>query len=345
MTTTAEPGLAGPGLGEFGRIARYLAPLAAGCPGALGLLDDAALLSVPAGRQLVVTTDAMVGGVHFLESDPPADIAAKLLRTNLSDLAAMGAAPFGYSLVLSLPRALPESWLAAFAAGLAEDQSQYGIALIGGDSVTTRGPITLAVSALGLVPAGEALTRRLQGPVAGQALYVSGTIGDAALGLKLVLGELKEDAADAADRVALIARLRRPEPRLGLGQALRGMATAAVDVSDGLLADCGHICEVSGCAAVIETARLPLSAPARRLLERRPELLGAILGGGDDYELLFAIPSERRAELAALAARLGVAINEIGRLEAGPAGRVTAVDAAGRPLAPAAAGWNHFPGH
>jgi len=331
-------------LGEFGRIRRYLAPLAAGCPGALGLLDDAALLTVPAGQELAVTTDAMVGGVHFLESDPPADIAAKLLRTNLSDLAAMGAAPFGYSLVLSLPRDLDESWLAAFAGGLAEDQSQYGIPLIGGDSVATRGPITLMVSALGLIPAGKALTRRLSGPVEDQALFVTGSIGDAALGLKFVLGELDGAAAPAADRAALIARLRRPEPRLATGQALRGLATAALDISDGLIADVGHICEVSGCAATIETARLPLSPPARALLERRPELLAAVLGGGDDYELAFAAPAARRADLAALAERLGVAITEIGRFEAGPAGRVAALDAAGRPLALDTAGWSHFPG-
>ncbi len=331
-------------LGEFGRIRRYLAPLAAGCPGALGLTDDAALLTVPEGRQLVVTTDAMVGGVHFLETDPPADIAAKLLRTNLSDLAAMGAEPFGYSLVLSLPRDLDEDWLAAFAGGLAADQSQYAIPLIGGDSVATRGPITLAVSALGLIPPGEALTRRLAGPVSGQALFVTGSIGDAALGLKFVLGELDESAAPAKDRAALIARLRRPEPRLSTGRALRGIATAALDVSDGLAADIGHICEVSGCAAVIEAARLPLSPPARALLERRPGLMAAVLSGGDDYELAFAAPAARRAELAALAGRLGVAITEIGRLEDGPAGRVAVIGAAGHPLALAAGGWSHFPG-
>ena len=331
-----------PDSGEFGRIARFLAPLAAGCPGALGLKDDAALLRVPAGRKLVVTTDAMVAGTHFLADDPPADIAAKLLRTNLSDLAAMGAEPFGYSLVLALPRDLDEHWLAAFAGGLAADQSQYGIPLIGGDSVATRGPATLAVSALGLVPVGEALTRRISGPAEAQALFVTGSIGDAALGLKFVLGELDSALLCEADRATLVARLRRPEPRLGVGIALRRLAAAALDVSDGLVADVGHLCEVSGCAAVIETARLPLSPPARALLKRRPELLAAVLTGGDDYELAFAAPAARRAELAGLAARLGVAITEIGRFEPGPAGRVAALDTAGRPLALAAGGWNHF---
>ena len=327
--------------GEFDRIRRYLAPLAAGCPGALGLTDDAALLRVPADRELVVTTDAMVAGVHFLEDDPPADIAAKLLRTNLSDLAAMGAGPFGYSLVLSLPRETDETWLAAFAGGLAADQRRYGIPLIGGDSVSTRGPVTLAVSALGLVPVGTALTRRVAASPEDRALFVTGSIGDAALGLRFVLGDLDASAAPADDRAALIARLRRPEPRLAVGQALRGLADAAIDVSDGLVADIGHICEVSGCAAVIESARLPLSAPARALLRRRPDLIATVLAGGD-YELAFAAPAARRSELAALAGSLGVAITEIGRLETGPPGRVMVLDTAGQAMALGTGGWNHF---
>jgi len=325
------------GLGEFGRIARFLRPLAAGCPGALDLTDDAALLEVPAGRELVVTTDAMVEGVHFLPDDPPADIAAKLLRTNLSDLAAMGAEPLGYTLVLSLPRALDDGWVAAFAAGLAADQERFGVPLAGGDSVATRGPVTVAVTALGHLPRGTALTRRVRGPAAGQLVFATGTIGDAALGLKIALGELACDGG-----AALLARLRRPEPRLALGAALRGVATAAVDVSDGLVADLGHICEVTGCAARIEAARVPLSAPARALLAVRPELLAAVLTGGDDYELVFTAPPDRSAAIAALAAGHGVAVTDIGRLEPGPAGRVEVMDSAGRPLALGPGGWAHF---
>ena len=331
-----------PRLGEFDRIRRYLAPLAADCPGALGLTDDAALLKVPEGRELVVTTDAMVAGVHFLASDPPADIAAKLLRTNLSDLAAMGAEPFGYSLVLSLPREVDEAWLAAFADGLAADQRRYGIPLIGGDSVATRGPATLAVSALGLVPAGAALTRRLATPPEGQSLFVTGSIGDAALGLRFVLGDLDGSSASADDRAVLVARLRRPEPRLAVGRALRGLAVAAIDISDGLVADIGHICEVSGCAAIIDSGQLPLSAPARTLLRRRPDLMATVLTGGDDYELAFAAPAARRDALIALAGSLGVAITEIGHLEAGPAGRVVVLDGAGQAMTLGTAGWNHF---
>ena len=175
--------------GEFGRIDRYLKPLAAGFPGALGLTDDAAVFGIPADRELVITTDALVAGVHFLPDDPPADIAAKLLRVNLSDLAAMAADPLAYSLVTSLPADIGDDWLAAFAAGLAEDQQRYGIHLMGGDSVSTPGPVTLSVTAFGLVPKGQALRRGTAG--ADDLVFVSGTIGDAALGLRVLQGKLE----------------------------------------------------------------------------------------------------------------------------------------------------------
>ena len=218
--------------GEFGRIDRYLKPLAAGFPGALGLTDDAAVFSIPADRELVITTDALVAGVHFLPDDPPADIAAKLLRVNLSDLAAMAADPLAYSLVTSLPADIGDDWLAAFAAGLAENQQRYGIHLMGGDSVSTPGPITLSVTAFGLVPKGQALRRRTTGT--DDLIFVSGTIGDAALGLRVLQGKL-----NAADPDPLIERYRRPQPRLALVPMLRHFATAGLDVSDGLVADLG----------------------------------------------------------------------------------------------------------
>lgn len=334
-------------LGEFGRIARYLRPLAAGCPGALNLTDDAAVLPVPPGYELVVTTDAMVAGIHFFPDDSPDDIAAKLLRVNLSDLAAMGAAPFAYTLVLALPPTLQEDWLAAFCAGLKSDQARYGIPLAGGDSVSTPGPITLSVTALGLVPCGRALTRRVRGPVdrvAEQRVFVTGTIGDAALGLALAEGRLGSPPVSADAAAMLIARLRRPEPRLGLGLALRDMATAAIDISDGLIADLGHIAEVTGCSAIIEGARLPLSAAARSLLDWRPDLLASVVGGGDDYELVFTAPAGDRATVAALAAQHGVAITEIGRLTSAPTGQVEILDFDGQPLALTRRGWNHFTG-
>ncbi|HEY0836771.1 MAG TPA: thiamine-phosphate kinase, partial [Azospirillum sp.] len=187
-------------LGEFGRIARYFKPLAAGFAGARGLADDAAVFGVPAGLELVVTVDAMVAGVHFLPDDPPEDVAAKLLRVNLSDLAAMGAEPYAYTLVTALPKDLPEDWLAGFARGLGADQRTYGIHLAGGDSVSTAGPITLSVTAMGLVPAGRALPRRSERR--GDAVFVTGSIGDAALGLQIALGRL--DVADADARAHLL---------------------------------------------------------------------------------------------------------------------------------------------
>ncbi|MEI6985390.1 MAG: thiamine-phosphate kinase [Rhodospirillaceae bacterium] len=328
-----------PHLGEFERIARYLRPLAAACPGALELSDDAALLSVTAGHELVVTTDAMVAGIHFLADDPPDDIAAKLLRTNLSDLAAMGAAPLAYSLVLALPQELGDDWLAAFTTSLAADQERFGIVLVGGDSVATRGPITLAITALGQVPRGSALTRRVRGLADGQLVFVTGTIGDAALGLKIVLGELASDTPGAD---LLVSRLRRPWPRLELGMALRNLATAAIDVSDGLVADLGHICKISRCAACIESAHLPLSEPTRALIAARPELLATVLNGGDDYELVFTAPPDRVQAIADLAARLETTVTEIGRLERGSAGEVRVVDETGKPLTPLGRGWDHF---
>lgn len=334
MTT---PGSKAP-LGEFGRIDRYFKPLAAGFPGARGLADDAAVFGVPAGKELVVTTDAMVAGVHFFPDDAPGDIAAKLLRTNLSDLAAMGAEPLAYTLVTALPRGLDESWLAGFAAGLGEDQKRFGIALAGGDSVSTGGPITLSVTAFGLVPAGRAVPR--WGGRAGDTLYVTGTIGDAALGLQIAFGKLA--VADEAHGSFLLRRLRRPDPRVTLGPRLVGLATAMLDVSDGLVADLEHLCAESGCAAVLEAARVPLSDAARAAVDADPLRLALALTGGDDYELLFAAPADMDGALRSLAAETGVEITAIGRLEVGEAGTVTVQDREGRVLYLPVRGWQHF---
>jgi len=327
-----------PPLGEFARIERYFKPLAAGMPGALGLSDDAAVFEVPPGLQLVVTTDAMVAGRHFLADDPPAEIAAKLLRVNLSDLAAMGAQPYGYTLVTSLPRTCPESWLEGFVAGLAEDQARYGIGLLGGDSVSTEGPVTLAVTAFGLVPRGLALTR--SGGQPGDLVLVSGSVGDAAAGLALLQGRL--GSLGAEDDAFLINRLRRPEPRLSLGQAVRQQASAAVDISDGLVADLGHIAEASGCHAVIEAARLPLSPPLRRLVANDSVWLATALTGGDDYELVLTAPPARLAGLTALARTLGLALTPVGHLSEAAGSPVSVIGADGRPLALARTGWQHF---
>ncbi|WP_043341484.1 thiamine-phosphate kinase [Belnapia moabensis] len=315
---------------EFALIARHFLPLAG--PGALGLADDAALLDPPPGRQLVLAADAMVAGVHFLPEDPPDTIGRKLLRVNLSDLAAMGATPLGYLMTTALPRDLPAGWLDGFVAGLAEDQRRFGLTVLGGDTVSIPGPISLSLTILGTVAPGAALRRTGARP--GDGLFVSGTIGDGALGLRVLQGRLPADAGGH-----LAGRYRLPEPRLALGTALAGLARAAMDVSDGLVQDAGHLCRAAGCGAVIEAQKLPLSPAARALILKDPALLPLVLTGGDDYELLFAaLPG---AGIEALASATGTPVTRIGEFTEGPA-EVRVIDAAGAPMALPMGGWSHF---
>lgn len=314
------------GLDEFGRIARFFAPLAAGFPGALGLTDDAALISPRPGRQLVVTTDALVSDIHFRGDDPPDLIARKALRVNLSDLAAMGADPLCYTLVTALSADRGEDWIAALVRGLAADQAEFGIGLAGGDSVRTPGPSMLSVTAIGDLPEGQALRR--SGARPGDHVYVSGTIGDGALGLAALRGEIADPEGFLADRYLL------PRPRLALGRALRGRASAALDISDGLVADFGHIADASGIRIVIEAERVPLSASARAALAADPARLAAILAGGDDYELAFASPEHLPEEIA------GTPVTRIGRVEAG--GGVAVLDRRGEEIRLASGGYRHF---
>jgi thiamine-monophosphate kinase len=316
--------------GEFEFIARHLRPLAT-ARGALDLTDDAALLDPTPGMQLVLTKDALVAGVHFLEGDPPGQIAQKLVRVNLSDLAAMGAAPMGYLLALARPGAIEDDWLAEFCAGLAADNAEFQIALLGGDTVSTPGPLTLSLTAIGEVPAGAALLR--SGARPGDDVWVSGTLGDAALGLKVLQGEI--GVADDA-RACLIERYRLPRPRLPLGQALRGIASATIDVSDGLVADLGHILEASAAGAELRADQLPLSSAAHDL----PGARDAALAGGDDYELLFTAPVERRAEITALARKLDLSLTRIGSIRAGS--DLSILDARGQKIEVATPGWQHF---
>lgn len=324
--------------GEFALIADYFAPLAAGAPGAQGLRNDAALFDVGPEESAVVTADAMVAGVHFLPDDPADLVARKLLRVNLSDLAAMGAAARGYLMTLALPKQTAEDWIAAFVAGLAEDQRIFGIGLLGGDTVGTPGPLTLSLTALGAVPRGRSLERATAGP--GDLVFVSGTIGDSALGLKALRGDLPNLSQEHLS--ALADRFRLPQPRLALGQRLltAGLASAALDVSDGLVADLGHIVEESGLGAEIEAARVPLSEAAAAAVAAAPELCGVALTGGDDYELLFTVAPARAAQVAELAAALGLPLTRVGRMTE-PAG-IRVLDAAGRPLDLPEAGWTHF---
>lgn len=323
-------------LDEFEIIARYFKPLAAKCEGALGLSDDAAALRVDRGRELIVTADALVEGVHFLSDDPPDLIARKMLRVNLSDLAAKGATPTVYLMTLALGPAVDEAWIASFACGLAQDQDEFGISLAGGDTTATPGPTTLSVTAMGEVAEGQALRRN--GARAKDGVWVSGTIGDGALGLAAARGEtLSVDAGAAA---ALADRYRLPRPRMALGPRLVGVAHAAMDVSDGLVGDLRHICEASGLGAEIEAARVPLSAAARTVLARAPERLREILTGGDDYEILFTAPASREAALTSLSKETGTALTRIGIMTAGA--DVTVRDAAGAMMEMGQGGYRHF---
>jgi len=320
-------------LDEFERIARFFAPLAA--PGGLNLADDAALIPGPAGRDYVLTADAMIEGVHYLPDDPPGAVAQKLLRVNLSDLAAKGAAPLGYLLTTALPPSHDESWLEAFSRGLASDQKRFGIRLYGGDSTATPGPATLAVTAFGTVKQGGAILRK--GAKPGDLVFVSGTLGDAALGLATLKGGLA--GLEPASRDLLIRRYRLPEPRLNLGRALIGLAHACADISDGLVADLGHVCTASGVGAVIEAARLPLSAAARSIIARSPGRIRAALTHGDDYEIVFAAPSHASGRVAAAARAAGVRVTAVGRIVAGRGVRV--LDAKGRRLRLSRVGYRH----
>jgi thiamine-monophosphate kinase len=323
---------------EFELIAHYFAPLAEGAPGAQGLLNDAAVFDSSAGDSLVVTLDAMVEGVHFLPEDPPELIGRKLLRVNLSDLAAMGALPRGYLLAAAFPKDIDEAWIGAFTAGLAEDQEAFGVMLYGGDTVSTPGPLTLSLTAFGEVPKGQALSRATAR--AGDDVYVSGTIGDGALGLDALRGGLS--ALSEVERAALAVRYRLPEPRLALGRRLAesGLATAAIDVSDGLMADLGHIAAVSRVAAEIVAETVPLSQAGRAALASDPALLSALLTGGDDYELLFTAQPERAGDLAELARQLDLPLTRIGHVTGGSG--VRALDAAGQDMGLSGVGWSHF---
>jgi thiamine-monophosphate kinase len=332
--------MATPSLGEFGRIARFFRPLAADFPGALGLTDDAALIAVAAGQELVVTTDAVVAGVHFLPDDAPRDIARKALRVNLSDLAAKGAIPLAYTLTLALGREVGDDWVEAFAGGLRDDQAEFGIALAGGDSVSSAGPIWASVTAFGLVKAGHMVRRG--GAQPGDVVLVTGTIGDAALGLAIAQGRL--DASDA-DKVALLDRYRLPRPRTALAAAIAEHAHAALDISDGLAADFGHLCRASNMRGQIAVPRIPLSPAAGRAVATDLSRLSDIIGGGDDYEVLMAAPAGSVPALHAAAAQAGIGLTEIGTIVGPPGGggapEALFVDGDGRPVAIERAGWTH----
>lgn len=309
----------GNSIGEFELIARYFAPIAG--PGGLGLLDDAGLLRPARGYEIVVTADALVAGVHFFDDDPPDSIARKALGVNLSDLAAKGARPDGFVLTVALPRGWDEAWLAAFATGLGAMAQAAGCPLLGGDTVSTSGPLTLSITAFGSVPAGRMVLR--SGAKPGDAILVSGTIGDGALGLK-AHGPDRPDwvAALSADhRRHLVDRYLHPRPRWALAEILQASASAAMDVSDGLVGDLAKLLKASGVGAEIDLDAVPLSDAARAAIMADPALKELAWTGGDDYEILLTAADGEVPSLTAAATEKGVPLTVIGRItaEAGPA--------------------------
>ena len=325
--------------GEDRLIARHFKPLARH-PGAFGLVDDAAVLTTPPGHQVVLKTDAIVGGVHFFAGDPADAVARKALRVNLSDLAAKGAKPAGFLLSLAIPSSVGDAWLKAFARGLDADAKKYRCPLFGGDTDRTPGPVTISIAAFGTLPRGSMVRR--SGARVGDHVMVTGTIGDAVLGLKL-----RHDRAAArrwrlspAMRRRLAARYLLPDPRNALAEALRRHASASIDVSDGLAGDLGKLCRASRVAAEIEVLRVPLSKAARAACAAEPKLIETILTGGDDFEVVATIPPAKLAAFRAAAKAARVPVTEIGRITTGRGARFHAPD--GRVLAFARASFSHF---
>ncbi len=324
--------------GEDTLIFSYFKPLATD-PGAFGLTDDSAVLKAD-GEDIVVNTDAIVEGVHFLPDDPADTIARKALRVNLSDLAAKGAVPAGFVLTLAL-RTHDEAWLAEFARGLGEDIATFGCALLGGDTVSTPGPLMVSVTAFGRVPVGKMVRRH--GAQVGDRVVVSGTIGDAALGLAALKGGAVATALadDSKARDAFVTRYRVPQPRNALALAVRDFATASMDVSDGLAGDLAKLCAVSGVSAVIDASAIPLSASAKVLLDRSVVGLETLVAGGDDYEILCTIPENHMPAVAQAAQQTGVPVTVIGTIVAG-ASPPRLVDQAGRDIVLKRLSYSHF---
>jgi thiamine-monophosphate kinase len=316
-------------------IARFFKPIATH-RGALGLTDDAAFLTPPAGCDLVLKTDAIVGGVHFFPDDPAAAVASKALRVNLSDLAAKGARPLGFLLSLALPKAIGEAWLAGFAEGLRGDAVLFDCPLFGGDTDRTPGPITISVAMFGSVPEGTMVRRA--GAKPGDRVFVTGTIGDAALGLMLRKG--KKWKLSGAQRQHLTSRYLLPQPRNLLAEAIRTHASAAMDVSDGLAGDFAKLCRASGVAADVGVPRIPLSAAAEAVIATDKTMLEVALTGGDDYEIVCTVPRAKCDDFSAAARLAGIPVAEIGEIKAGEGARF--IGSGGRALSFKQPSFSHF---
>jgi thiamine-monophosphate kinase len=326
--------------GEERLIAKYFKPLAT-ASGALGLTDDAASYAPPEGHDLVLTTDAIVAGIHFLPDDPPETVARKALRVNLSDLAAKGAHPAGCLLTLAMPEGVGHGWLHPFASGLQSDCDLFSCPLYGGDTVRTDGPLWVSITAFGILPHGTMVKRA--GAKVGDVVVVTGTVGDGALGLRLLRDPDHIERWSLGDDEAahLAGRYRVPQPRTAMADAVRALASAAMDVSDGLVGDLAKLCEVSGVSARIDASRLPLSPAAARALAAEPGLIEAIATGGDDYEILAAVPANKIAAFREQARSVSVPVTEIGEIVEGrePA---QLIDANGKALAFVRGSFSHF---
>lgn len=328
--------------GEDDLIATFFRPLATD-PGALSLVDDCAELTPPPGHDLVLKTDAVASGIHFFPEDPWNEVAKKALRVNLSDLAAKGARPLGYLLSLALPADWRADDLAAFARGLAEDQAEFGLSLLGGDTIRSPAGLVVSITVFGAVPTGRMVRRAAARP--GDLLYASGTLGDAALGLDLRLDPAAFAVLDDADRAHLADRYALPRPRLALAPTILAHATAAMDLSDGLALDLARMGKGSGTAAEIDLAALPLSPAARAALAADSTRLGRIVAGGDDYEILAAVSPAAAPAFEAAATLVGVPVTSIGRVVSGEdegRGGVRFLDSQGAEVAIAGRGFRHF---
>ena len=295
---------------EFNLIEKYFLPLTNGVSGAFNLKDDAASLNLPPSQSLIVTSDALVESVHFLASDSPQDIAAKILSVNLSDLAAMGAKPFSYNLIFGASKDINEQWIKLFSNSLAIEQKKYSISLIGGDIVRSKGPLFLSITAMGFLENGTELRR--SGAKFKDDVWVSGLIGDGAAGLKVAQGELKVD--DKSDEFYLLSQYRRPVPRVDLGLKLKGIANATIDVSDGLISDLAHICRSSKLGATVSLDAVPISKALGKVIKADKNYYNLVLCGGDDYELLFTANKSYYHDILNISRILEIPITKIGEL-------------------------------
>lgn len=322
-------------------IAELWAPLAAGFPGAFGLADDCAAITPPSGCDLVVTTDAVIAGVHFLDGEDAGAIAWKALAVNVSDLIAKGATPLAYLMSIALPGAPERAWLEAFVGGLRVAQEAFGCHLAGGDTDRTPGLLSVSITAMGTVPSGRMVHRASARP--GDVVLVSGEIGDAALGLALrrdpnLAGRW---GLDAEKSESLKDRQLRPRPHVALAEVVRNGATAAMDISDGLVKDFTRLCNAAGVSGRIEAARVPLSSAARTVISQGGTTLVELLTGGEDYEVLMTVAADRVSEICAMASSVGVTLTEIGSISGAGQG-VHVIDADNRAIDFAATGWDHF---